>query len=365
MGLLNITLIFSLFIICCKARNCVLDNGQYTDRINIYDPKMDDSADVFLVIPTTNVQSAEIKPNQDHSYIDVVYSENTLTFRPSAEFRSNWEKDTAYTSNPRVNSKFILTCADGGSYEIEYIQSINDLNTFDPVFVKATYDFIIPMPVGGDVDLTNFGEAIFVTDYDVSNEGMSFTIEGDNADSLVVEYIGRIDSSDSNCESTSSMGKTYKGILKTKSPLRLTKDTTYTITATDKGKPSTKSGTATLNIIIDEFGTIPSSPSFETGFYEADYDKSNPDKHSITLKKVIKVTEGITTNNIQLSGEHAGNFEHTVKDNALEITLKANLPDDVINFQPFVALSITASIDNAEVVATTSLIVNTHMKICS
>ncbi|XP_071052359.1 uncharacterized protein [Onthophagus taurus] len=357
MRLLTIGLIVSLLIHYSEAANCVLDNGQYTDQISIYDPKMDDSADVFLVIPTTNVQSAEIKPNQDHSYIDVVYSENTLTFRPSAEFRSNWEKDTAYTSNPRVNSKFILTCADGGSYEIEYIQSINDLNTFDPVFVKATYDFTIPMPVGGNVDLTNFGEAIFVTDYDVSNEGMSFTIEGDNADSLVVEYMGRIDSSDSNCESTSSMGKTYKGILKTKSPLRLTEDTSYTITATDKGKPSTKSGTATLNIIIDQSGTLPSSPSFETGFYEADYDKSNPDIHSITLKNVIKVTEGITTDNIQLSGEHAGNFEHTIKDNALEITLKTNLPDDVINFQPFVALSITASIDSAEVVATTSLIV--------
>nr|XP_022909956.1 uncharacterized protein LOC111421066 isoform X2 [Onthophagus taurus] len=357
MRLLTIGLIVSLLIHYSEAANCVLDNGQYTDQISIYDPKMDDRADVFLVIPTTNVQSAEIKPNQDHSYIDVVYSENTLTFRPSAEFRSNWEKDTAYTSNPRVNSKFILTCADGGSYEIEYIQSINDLNTFDPVFVKATYDFTIPMPVGGNVDLTNFGEAIFVTDYDVSNDGMSFTIEGDNADSLVVEYIGRIDSSDSNCESTSSMGKTYKGMLKTKSPLRLTEDTSYTITATDKGKPSTKSGTATLNIIIDQSGTLPSSPSFETGFYEADYDKSNPDIHSITLKNVIKVTEGITTDNIQLSGEHAGNFEHTIKDNALEITLKTNLPDDVINFQPFVALSITASIDSAEVVATTSLIV--------
>ncbi|XP_071052724.1 uncharacterized protein [Onthophagus taurus] len=352
MRVLMIGLFVAFFINYSKGENCVLDGGKYDKTISIYE-KVNENEEIFFTITTENVASVEVNPNQDNFYVDVEYQDNKLTFKPSQEFVEFFEINSIHTTNPRVSTKIILTCTDGDSYDVDYYQSINDVNTFEPFFENTTYEFIVPMPIGGNVDLTLFGEAFFVTDYDISNEGIDFLIEGDSADSLEVEYIGRIDSTASDCEPTSSMGKMHKGALKTKNPLRLAKSTTYTLTATDKGQPNTKSGTTIVNIIIDDSASLPHSPSFEFGFYEADYDTSN-EKHSIIHKKPIKVTEGI---NVKINGDYAEYFDHIIKDDVLEITLNRNLPQDVINFQSFIGLSITASIDYAEVSATTSLII--------
>nr|XP_022901363.1 uncharacterized protein LOC111414288 [Onthophagus taurus] len=67
MWLLKITLIVSLFVFCCKAKNFVLD--KYTDQINIYDPKMNDNE---------NVQGVNLKCEQikfGHMYYEATYFE--------------------------------------------------------------------------------------------------------------------------------------------------------------------------------------------------------------------------------------------------------------------------------------------------
>lgn len=98
-------------------------------------------------------------------------------------------------------------------------QPIDDTNNHDPEFDEDSYTYQMPMPLAANFEISYFGPQITVTDLDISNTNIIFSM---NTEDFIVETEGPVD----------ELQKQFRPRIITNKALRYTESQTFILTAT-------------------------------------------------------------------------------------------------------------------------------------
>lgn len=105
------------------------------------------------------------------------------------------------------------------SYLQTFRQPIEDTNNHAPSFDKETYSYELPMPLPANFSISYFASDITVTDLDLTNTGIIFSIDTED---FTVASAGSLD----------SLAKTFRPTIISNKALKYTESQTFTLTAT-------------------------------------------------------------------------------------------------------------------------------------
>ncbi|XP_044743332.1 uncharacterized protein LOC123305627 isoform X2 [Chrysoperla carnea] len=278
---------------------------------------------VVATFDTTNIDRID-QINSD--YLDATFdkAQQMLSIKTTDAYK-NYEETNIYDTIT-ISINFLCT----GSIEkknIRFMQTLIDVNTHSPKFPKEIYEYKLPMPWPKSLDITLL-EQIVVKDIDFSNRNIKFEIDEN-------EYVEIVEN-----PSIDNAYKQYPATLRPKRSLNLVDDLTLKIYATDNkdiyGQQHHEE--ATVKILIDEEGSVPSAPRFEKLLYEGKYHKTD----TIELEE-ISIEKETYTESIQIDiiGKYSENFKiKHVKDNFYELEVKDNLPSIVWETETYISLEL-------------------------
>ncbi|XP_031346590.1 uncharacterized protein LOC116173337 isoform X4 [Photinus pyralis] len=308
----------------------------------------DDETKEFKRFKATNVEGVKISTVNNYKYFSVQLEDNAVIISPSAEFK-NIEINENSNRQFKIIASLIFSCTNGSGV-LAFYQPINDLNTYTPEFQQSSYSYRLPMPLPANFDMSClFDVPIVVCDQDITNTQVTFAITPSEDFSII--WQGATDTSN----------KCHRAVVKTAKPLSLTELKDYVLSATDIGTP-TKRSEAQLRIEVNQEQSIPKNPQFKLAYYTARYNDEK-DTHSVTFDTDITLNLNDYVTTYSLEGEHKQHFDLQSTSNGVAVTLKTNLPDEVLNENAIVLLTLEAKIDKAEDTGRTVLVVYLPKKV--
>ncbi|XP_044751436.1 uncharacterized protein LOC123311486 [Coccinella septempunctata] len=236
--------------------NCYVENitdNDWNTSLDLPDPIKDN--DTHKVIFSETYKNIERHgPCYNYFCIKLDKEKKLFTITPSSNFSQIDRTNHVVNGNSvRIVSTIGVTCADGKERTLTFAITVIDINDYDPVFLKNSYTYTMPMPMSPKNSITNFGDEIIVQDFDFSNQNIIFTSDFGSELTYETSYV---------------QNYSYKLQLEFNGVEKLTADRTFQLTATDTGDPPRHS-TVPVTFKIDEKLSEP--PSFTQPSYFYDY----------------------------------------------------------------------------------------------
>ncbi|OXU28475.1 hypothetical protein TSAR_013355 [Trichomalopsis sarcophagae] len=258
------------------------------------------------------------------------------------EIRDNFdqyeEKETAETMSLEIK----FACDDNESRILKIKIPLRDTNNHSPQFLKSKYEYklAMPLPKGFDFDTI---DQIAVRDVDLTNKAIDFAIKGDEkyTKGFLITSLGR----------TKEDKKNFTARFITSMIIDFEEDTTFTLSATDAGKP-TRTTETNLTIVVDKANSFPrfAEPEYVADLKNLDYGKVKKIMLNFSNGNDITLDRGFEGPvNFSLSGlseENKKHFKLSSKGSKVQIEL-SDLSDTFLS-QGVISAALTATKETTE-----------------